>query len=241
MRKIEQSVLAREEEVHEIIEKHAALFDLDPNLIRAVITQESYFVAEATSHTGAYGYGQFTSIGARQVQNISRMTSKASDLSGFTKAQADEPDAGIKAICATFWWLLYTKYRTVSDKKVQLEAALTFYNAGGRPAALVVKHGGHAEAVSAIKALPRGYQGQSLDYAPRCALRYVAWHDHFDKQLLPELNPFDTVEKTLDARYRALIEALLLLAEGDPTVDVVVNSRDGLTELTLLFSGEIKE
>ena len=238
---IEQAVLRREDEVHEIIEKYSALFDLDPNLIRAVITQESYFVAEACSSTNAYGYGQFTNIGARQVQNISRMTSKASDLSGFTKAQADEDIAGIKAICATFWWLLYKKYRTVSDKKVQLEAALTFYNAGGRPAALIVKHGGHAEALDAIKALPRRYQGQSADYAPRCAARYVAWHDHFAKQLLPESNPFDTVEKPLEARYRALVEALLLLAKEDTAVDIIVNSRDGLTEFTLLFPGEIEE
>ena len=138
-----QDMLDREEEIRHYIETYADLFDLDPNMIRAVIMQESFFVAEAVSPTGAYGYGQFTTIGAKQVQNISRMTEKAADLSEFTKHNADEPDAGIKAICATFWWLMYKKYRSVRDKKVQLEAALTFYNSGGIPAALVIKHGGH--------------------------------------------------------------------------------------------------
>ena len=246
-----QDLLDREEEVRVYIEKYADLFNLDPNLIRAVITQESAFTAEATSHTGAYGYGQFTGIGAKQVQNIARMTDKAADLIHFTKQNADEPDFGIKAICATFWWLMYKKYRRVADKKIQLEASLTFYNAGGRPAALVIKHGGHEHAVSAIKALPKNWQSQSVTYAPKVSASFVRWHEHMAveiKEEPPSLldspdNPFDTTVDKIHPCHKALIESLLLMGKGKyggtHAVDVTVGSRDNRTEVTLLFFGEM--
>jgi hypothetical protein len=248
MPKITAELEEREKVLRPFIERHASLFDLDPNLIRGLITQESRFLAEASSPTGAYGYGQFTGIGARQVQNIAAMTDKAADLANFTKQDADEPDQGVKAICATLWWLFNKKYPRVTDKKVQLEAALTFYNAGGRPAALIVRYGGHAEAIPAINGLPRNQRGQSINYAPEVAGWFVAWHEHFVKLATvkplppdpvdPTPNPFDGVEHLLDIRYRPLVEALLLLANGDQEVDSIVNSRDGLTELTLIFPGE---
>ncbi len=245
MAKITGDLIEREKEIRKYIETYADLFDLDPNLIRGLITQESRFVGEAVSPTGAYGFGQFTNIGARQVQNISEMTEKAADLSDFVKKDADDPDRGIKAICATLWWLFNRKYARVSDKKVQLEAVLTFYNSGGRPAALVIKHGGHAEAVSAIKELPRNFQSQSVKYAPEVAVWFVTWHEHFVKLAettapasVGSNNPFDAGH-IMDVRYRALVEALLLLGKEDPSIDGIVSSRDGLTELTLIFPGEL--
>lgn len=249
MAKITGDLIEREKEVRQYIQTYADLFDLDPNLVRGLITQESRFIAEATSPTGAYGYGQFTGIGARQVQNIAAMTDKAADLADFQKAEADDPDRGIKAICATLWWLFNKKYARVQDKKIQLEAVLTFYNSGGRPAALVVKHGGHAEAVGAINDLPRNMRSQAAKYAPEVAVWFVAWHEHFVKlaetsQPAPVIkkpdNPFDDSTRRLDVRYKALVEALLLLANEDEDVDSIVNSRDGLTELTLIFPGELE-
>ncbi len=248
MAKITGSLIEREKEIREYIEKYAVLFDLDPNLIRGLITQESRFVGEAVSPTGAYGYGQFTGIGGRQVQNIAAMTEKAADLADFTKREADDPDRGIKAICATLWWLFNKKYSRVSDKKVQLEAVLTFYNSGGRPAALVVKYGGHSQAVEAINALPRNHRSQAVKYAPEVATWFVAWHEHFFKLAETDTstpvvtkvsNPFDDNTRTLDIRYKALVQSLLLLANEDESVDGIVNSRDGLTELTLIFPGEL--
>jgi hypothetical protein len=215
-----------------------------------LITQESRFVAEAVSPTGAYGLGQFTNIGAKQVQNIAEMTDKAADLADFTKQDADDPDRGIKAICATLWWLFNKKYHRVTDKKVQLEAVLTFYNSGGRPAALVVQSGGHAQAVGAINALPKNLRSQAAKYAPEVAVWFVAWHEHFVKlaettappppAVVKVGNPFDDSTRTIDIRYKALVEALLLLANEDENVDSIVNSRDGLTELTLIFPGELE-
>ena len=248
MAKITAELEEREKEVHGYIEEYADLFDLDPNLIRGLITQESRFVAEATSPTGCYGYGQFSHIGARQVQNIAEMTEKAADLHDFTKRDADDPDRGIKGICATLWWLFNKKYARIQDKKIQLEAVLTFYNAGGRPAAVVIKHGGHAEALPYLKELPKNIRSQSLRYAPESAVWFIAWHEHMVKTAetvapVPEVtrpqNPFDDSTRTLDVRYRALVEALLLLANEDQDVDSVINSRDGLTELTLIFPGEL--
>lgn len=249
MAKITTDLEEREKVVRPYIEQYADLFDLDPNLVRGLITQESRFVGEATSPTGCYGYGQFSHIGAKQVQNISAMTEKAADLANFQKQEADEPDRGIKAICATLWWLFNKKYHLVADKKVQLEAVLTFYNAGGRPAALVVKNGGHAEAVGDINALPKNLRSQAAKYAPEVAAWFVAWHEHFVKlagivaPTPPPVekigNPFDDATRTLDVRYKALVEALLLLANEDEHVDSIVNSREGLTELTLIFPGEL--
>lgn len=247
MVKISQDVLVREKSVRQYIEKYSSLFGLDPHLIRAIISQESRFVSEATSPTGAYGFGQFTTIGAKQVQNISEMLPAAADLRGFTKQQADQPDKGIKAICATIWWLMNRKYAKILDKKVQLEATVTFYNAGGRPAALVIKHGGHAEAKEAISQLPRRYQSQSIKYAPEVSAWFVAWHEYFtnrvlvktDPSKLPQDNPFDHVSSKLLPSHRALIETLVIMALKDDSADCIVNSRDGLTEITLIFSGEL--
>ncbi len=250
MARITEILAEREKEVRPFIEKYADLFDLDPDLIRGLITQECLFVGEAVSPTGAFGYGQFTGIGARQVQNISRMTDKAADLSNFTKSEADDPDRGIKAICATLWWLFNRKYHRVRDKKVQLEAVLTFYNSGGRPAALVIKHGGHAQAVPFIKKLPRNFQSQSVKYAPQLAAWFVTWHEYMIEEKKKEAvqpavpglgssNPFDDVDIQLSPGHKALLKVLVLFAREDESVDILFNSRDGLTELTLIFPGEV--
>jgi hypothetical protein len=245
MAHISQAVFKREKELRQYIERHSETFGLDPNLIRAVITQESRFVAKATSPTGAYGYGQFTTIGAKQVQNIAAMHPDAADLKDFTKRDADKPDIGVKAVCATFWWLMSKKYSSVADKKVQLEAAVTFYNSGGRPAALVIKHGGHAAAKEAISQLPKRYQSQSMHYAPEVAIWFIAWYDHFKNspaaplREVPDSNPFDEEEPILSPSHQALIEALTIMASNEESTDCIVNSRDGLTELTLIFPGEI--
>jgi hypothetical protein len=248
MVQISEDVQQREKEVRDYIELFAGQFELDPNLVRALITQESRFVAEATSPTGAYGYGQFTGIGAKQVRQIAKMHPRAADLDNFTKSEASLPIKGIKAICATLWWLFYRKYADISDKKIQLEAALTFYNAGGRPAALIVRHGGHAEALPFITTLPKNYQGGAVTYAPEVCLWYVAWHELEKKDAAPEVavtvpdlreaNPFDARAGMLDVRYRALLEALKLVDEEDTNVNLVIDVREGWTEVTLILPGE---
>jgi hypothetical protein len=245
--RVAQDCQERELEVRDFIEEHANSFDIDPNLVRALITQESRFKAEAVSPTGAYGLGQFTGIGARQVVNIANMSDCPDplELDTFTKQDASQPDVGIKAVCATLWWLFNKKYPRVSDKKVQLEAVLTFYNSGGRPAALVIKHGGHDKALPFIKEMPSRYRSQSEKYAPEVALWYIAWHELLKPQTTiaptpePRRDPFVRAEHTsLDVRYRALIESLRLLGAEDDDVDVIIDVRDGVTEITLIVPGE---
>ena len=243
---ISSDVRAREKEVRKYIVKHADTFGLDANLIRALITQESRFIAEATSPTGAYGLGQFTGIGARQVQNIANMSDcpDPAGLGNFTKGNASDPDLGIKAICATLWWLFNKKYRSVSDKKIQLEAVLTFYNSGGKAAHLIIKQGGHAHALADIKALPGKYRSQAVNYAPEVAQWYIAWHTFMKpavetKPEAPVSNPFEeTSNLNVDVRYRVLIEALRALSEEAEGVDMMLSSREGLTEITLILPGE---
>jgi len=235
---ITKELQEREHEVSGYIDGYADVFELDPNLVRALITQESRFVAEAVSPTGAYGYGQFTGIGAKQVQNIAMMTSEAADLHYFTKRDASDPDKGIKAICATLWWLFNRKYSDaedkypgIVDKKIQLEAVLTFYNAGGIAAKEVIDRGGHENAIPYLQNI-----SQSATYAPGVAQWYVAWHELKKEQ---SQNPFDEQARKLPAAYQALIESLRCLAQEDPTVDIIVDSRNGLTEVTLIFPGEL--
>ena len=245
---ITSALQEREQEIKSSIERYAAAFGIDPNLVRGLITQESAFIAEAVSPTGAYGYGQFTGIGARQVQNIANMADcpDPEGLDTFTKRDADDPDVGIKAICATLWWLFEKKYKAVADKKVQLEAALTFYNSGGRPAALVVRYGGHAQAVPAIQRLPRNMRSNSVKYAPQVAVWYVKWYEFMRSRETvslpvpdPGVNPFDEQAEGIAKKYRALVEALKLLDNEDDQVDCIINTRDGFTEVTLIFPGEV--
>ena len=234
------NLLEREKLLSETIKRYAELFEIDPNIVRALITQESAFVAEATSPTGAYGYGQFTGIGARQVyQNISQMDMRARGLASFRKSKASDPDQGIKAICATLWWLYHVKYKNVEDKVVRLEATLTFYNAGGRAAALVVKHEGHSKALPFIQQLPRNVRSQGEKYAPQVAAWYLKWHDHYKEADTPVVvEKEDLLIEKLPDKFRAVLEMLKLLNDIDEEIDVIVDSRDGLTEVTVILPGE---
>ena len=253
--KISNDVQKREAEVSHFIEEYAELASIDPDLVRALITQESRFISNAVSPTNAYGFGQFTNIGARQVVEVAKIHNQAlfGDLDDFQKKEASDPDRGIKAVCAFLWWLYHVKYKNVKDKQVKLEASLTFYNAGGRPAALVVKHGGFSKAVPYIKQLPARYRSQGDRYAGEVSLWYIAWHELMRARraaeeareeaetIAPGRNPFDARvdgHLGLDNRYRALVESLKLLGDGDSQVDVLVNSRDDLTEVTLILPGD---
>jgi hypothetical protein len=244
---LSNDVIEREKPLSGTIEKYAKLFEIDPNVVRGLITQESAFLAEATSPTGAFGYGQFTGIGARQVyQNISQMTERAADLVDFRKSRASEVDMGIKAICATLWWLYHVKYKAVADPVVKLEAVLTFYNSGGKPAALVVRHGGHAKALPFIQQLPRNVKSQSEKYAPHVAAWYLKWHERYKEEATSPApvpvttRPVGGNSTGLDVRYAALVEALKLVGSEDEMVDVLIDSRDDLTEITLILPGEYK-
>jgi hypothetical protein len=235
--------------VRPYIEAHAKTFGIDPNLVRALITQESRFRAEAISPTGAYGLGQFTKWGVLQVLEVAEMPDcpDPDGLEEFTRMDAGDPDLGVKAVCAYLWWLFNEKYPSskVPDKRVQLEAVLTFYNSGGRAAYRVVKYGGHDNALPYIKKLPPAYRSQAEKYAPEVAMWYIAWHELLKPQTtpirtaLPSLDPFKKeVRGTSNARYRALIEALRLLGEEDEEVDVIIDTREGLTEVTFIVPGE---
>lgn len=245
---ISRELAEREKEVHDNIEEYAELFELDPDLIRAIISQESRFIGNAVSPTKCYGFGQFTNIGAKQVQLIAAMTPKAADLANFQKSEASDPDRGIKAICAFIWWLFYKKYSNIQDKRLKLECALTFYNAGGRAAAIVQNAGSHAAAVPALRALPAPIRSQSDKYAAGVSMWYVAWHE-YSKQLREQLkreasdpvdtkNPFEEKEGKLDPRYRVLVEAIRLMDDADTHVECTISSRDGFTEIILILPGE---
>ena len=172
------------------------------------------------------------------------MDPRAADLADFKKSEANQPDKGIKAICATLWWLFHVKYANVEDVTVRLEATLTFYNAGGNPAALVVRHGGHSAALPFISQLPKSAKGQSEKYAPQVAAWFLKWHEHYKKEAVvatpsPTEVPLpDSDTDELSAKHSALVAILKWIGSTDDTVEVSVNSRDGLTEVNIILPGE---
>ena len=232
------------------IEKYSDLFQVDPNLVRAIITQESDFDPTARSKTGAYGFGQFTAVAAKQIQNIAAINPDAADLKTFSKSEADEVDLGIKAVCAMLWWLYYKKFPNVADKKTKLEACLTFYNAGGKASAMVVQAGGFSKALPAIKALDPMYRAQADTYAPAVIEWFIAWHDFIAAEkkttpppvpapaAAPVANPFENQVKADSSKYKALIESLKLLPGQDPGLNISISVREGMTEVTVIFPGE---
>ena len=244
---ITEAMRQKEKVTRPFVNKYSALMDLDPDVIRAIISNESHFVATATSPTGAYGYGQFTSIAVKQVQNIARMNPAVADLVNFSKAEASDPDRGIKAICATLWWLFHVKYASVSDKKTRLEAVLTFYNAGGKAAALVVKYGGHTQALPYIKTqLSPTERSQADVYVPRVIVWFIQWHEFFKSSdpldsgiTTPESTPDPvTSPSELPEKYKPLLEALQLLHNDTDGVSITTTSREGMTEINILIPGE---
>jgi len=238
---ITEMLREREKVVRPFIEKYAPIFEVDPNLVRALITQESRFSPKATSPTGAFGFGQFTNIAAKQIQNIAKMNASAHDLETFTKAEAADPERGVMAVCAMLWWLFSVKFSDVEDKKVRLEACLTFYNAGGKAASLVVEHGGHAQAIPFIKQLPSSAQSQSITYAPEVIAWFIQWHELFQSAPVTphqEASTIPAIHAPVAKKHLPLIEALKLIKNVDEGVDVVIHTREGTTEVSILLPGE---
>ena len=238
MAALRSDVIAREKEVRPHLEKWCRIFGINPNVVRGLITQESLFDSDARSPTGAFGYGQFTRIAARQVNNISKMPGcpDKAGLGSFVKTQASEPDIGIKAICATLWWLMNVKYKSVSDKPLQLEATLTFYNAGGIPAHLVIKHGGHKAALEAINALPANRRSQADHYSPRVSAWIIKWSEFMKTEdAMP--TPVEDIPEKMGLGHKIFMDMVLAVANNDDSIEVQVEESEGFTEVSLIFPG----
>ncbi len=243
MAAIRADVVEREKEVRPYLEKWCRIFGINPNVVRGLITQESLFDSDARSPTGAFGYGQFTRIAAKQVNNIANMPGcpDAGGLNAFEKTQASDPNIGIKAICATLWWLMNVKYKSVADNKtLQLEACLTFYNAGGIPAYLVIKHGGHAAALEAIKALPASKRSQADHYSPRVSAWIIKWSELM-KTSAPTPTPIEEVSETVSLGHKIFMDLILAVAKNDDSIEVEIEEGGGFTELSLVFPGSLED
>lgn len=97
----------------EIVEREAAEFDLDVNLVYAVIKTESGFDSKAQSHAGAQGLMQLTPDTFEWISSLYPPESTGGAL---------EPEANIHCGCALLR-LLLNNYGT-------LDVALCAYNAG---------------------------------------------------------------------------------------------------------------
>ncbi len=239
---IRSDVIAREREVRPHLEKWCRVFGINPNVVRGLITQESLFDSDARSPTGAFGYGQFTRIAAKQVNNISEMPAcpDKAGLGSFVKTQASEPDIGIKAICATLWWLMNVKYKSIANKTLQLETVLTFYNAGGIPAYLVMKHEGHAEALDAIKALPARKRSQADHYSPRVSAWIIKWSE-FMKTEEETPTPVEDIPEKMGLGHKIFMDMVLAVANNDDSIEVQIEDSEGFTELSLIFPGSLDD
>lgn len=126
------------------LKKAAKRWSLNIHLLMGLIQTESRFDAGATSRTGAAGLGQFTGIGCKEVQRLSKLggykkkyqgeAKLLAALQSFDKKKAYQPKVAIEAAA------LYLQHLLKAYKN-DAEAALTHYNAGGKMARLVQKHG----------------------------------------------------------------------------------------------------
>ncbi|MDJ0976443.1 MAG: lytic transglycosylase domain-containing protein [Planctomycetota bacterium] len=100
-----------------LIEEHAAAFDLDPNLLRALVATESGGDPEAISSAGAVGLCQLMPATAAEQATRLRMTD-------YTRERLTDPAVNLK---------LGASYlaRQLRSFKGDLPFALGAYNAGG--------------------------------------------------------------------------------------------------------------
>jgi len=127
-----------------VLKRACGRWKLDINLLKALMQVESRFDPGATSRTGAAGLGQFTGIGRQEIQRLAKMgrygaAFKADpkileELRVFDKDRAYQPVLCIEAAA------LYLQHLLRSYGQDPW-AALTHYNAGGRMARVVQKHG----------------------------------------------------------------------------------------------------
>lgn len=163
-----------------VLKRVSKRWDLDIYLLMGLIQTESRFDAGATSRTGAAGLGQFTGIGCKEVQRLAKIGRYAEafknepkileGLKSFDKKSAYKPILNLEATGLYLHHLL----RSYKQNK---EAALTHYNAGGRMAKLVVKHG-----FAKAKAQKLLTFSQAKTYAPHV----LEWRAKFKKGWSPK-------------------------------------------------------
>lgn len=163
------------------VKKASKRWKIDPYLLMGLIQTESRFDPGATSPTGAAGMGQFTSIGIKEIQRLAKIGlyakafSSAKDkallakLKAFNKDRAYEPGPAIEAAALYLHHLLRTY-------KQNVPAALTHYNAGGRMAKHVVKHGFKEAKAKGLLTF-----SQAKTYAPHV----LGWRAKFKKGWKP--------------------------------------------------------
>jgi soluble lytic murein transglycosylase len=115
-----------------LIRRVAGQYQLDPNLVRAVIYEESYFDAQAVSEAGAVGLMQVTSITVREWKRVTGYDSLAK-LSRPNPARRPsekellrQPEVNVQLGC---WYLNYLTER-YSKLDQPLPIVLASYNAG---------------------------------------------------------------------------------------------------------------
>lgn len=164
------------ERIRRAAARHLELRNAIPNdphgtrLVTALIDQESRFDPQAVSHTGAAGLAQFTGVGRKDVRRLMTLRewdtrfrgddrALAARLANFNRPDAFDPPVAIEA-AALYLASLLSAYNG------HVEAALTAYNAGGKPARIVLKAGSHQAALPQLLALPARVRSQSPEYAP---------------------------------------------------------------------------
>lgn len=134
-----------------------------------LLDQESRFDPAARSPTGAAGIAQFTNIGRAEVRRLMAISKYGSRFAGSTaigdRLRSFDRDGAFDATTAIEAGALYLA-SLLGTYGGHVEAALTAYNAGGRPARIVQQAGTHAAALPVLLLLPDNQRSQSPEYAP---------------------------------------------------------------------------
>jgi soluble lytic murein transglycosylase len=135
-----------------LVNKHAARYQLDPNLILAVIRQESAFNESARSRANARGLMQV-------LPTTGRLLARQAGIGSYTIAKLYEPEANI-ALGTTY---LAERLRRYGGR---IELALAAYNAGDNRVDRWLQEFGNVDMVEFVERIPfsetRSYVKQVL-------------------------------------------------------------------------------
>ncbi len=169
------------EKLSPLVQQMAARFELQPQLLMAMIHTESTFNAAATSHANAYGL----------MQIVPKYAGRAARGLLTGKRERPAPEELLHAetnveLGSAYLTILQDRYFAhIEDAEVRNLAVIAAYNWGpGRVRKVISHHGSEPTVQEFVELMVRKAPRETSDYVQRVARRahvYTDWFAHVDK------------------------------------------------------------